>query len=285
MRGLKMGKCPSCGKSGFLLRTHKCEMCGKEGCDNCARLLFRVFDPVGSTGPDPAGTSKKHYVCSEQCLENFAEKMEGIMEEIPNISSPDDYINGIYVSEAVASAFLATKEEKFVKEFGKRNKAIQWVYDKKRYPDKYKPFSNEFYKEYWDRHHDSDKDPHESSVGLYFKFKKHLAFLQAQNCEKAGHHEQAAQLYEQYDLYDKAGRLREKAREVRVKTTEVSVDLNKLLKQVKDGGLVVLYRCPHCDGNLKIGKDSKVEGLRHCNYCGSEIKTVDLVEYLKTALS
>ena len=39
------------------------------------------------------------------------------------------------------------------------------------------------------------------------------------------------------------------------------VDLNELLRQVKDGGIVAIYRCPHCGGKLKVGKDTTVERL------------------------
>lgn len=64
-----------------------------------------------------------------------------------------------------------------------------------------------------------------------------------------------------------------------------SVDLNELIRQVRDGGIIVVYRCPHCGGKLKVDKETNVETLTVCEYCGSEIETVDLAEYLRTALS
>lgn len=59
-------------------------------------------------------------------------------------------------------------------------------------------------------------------------------------------------------------------------------DLNALLKQIRDGGIVVVYRCPHCQAPLKIGKDTKTESLRACEHCGSGIETVELADFLRT---
>ena len=86
-------------------------------------------------------------------------------------------------------------------------------------------------------------------------------------------------------MYNEARDLREKDRQIIVKKTEVSVDLNALLQQVKDGGIVAVYRCPHCGGKLRVGKDCQLEKLKVCEHCGSEIKTMDLADFLKTVLS
>jgi len=64
-----------------------------------------------------------------------------------------------------------------------------------------------------------------------------------------------------------------------------SVDLNELIRQIKEGGIVAVYRCPHCGGKLKISKDTSVETLKVCEHCGTEIETVDLADFLRTALS
>jgi DNA-directed RNA polymerase subunit RPC12/RpoP len=63
------------------------------------------------------------------------------------------------------------------------------------------------------------------------------------------------------------------------------VDLNSLLKQIAEQGIVAVYRCPHCGGKLKIGKETSETNLRICEHCGSEIETMDLADFLKTALS
>jgi DNA-directed RNA polymerase subunit RPC12/RpoP len=73
--------------------------------------------------------------------------------------------------------------------------------------------------------------------------------------------------------------------EVIVKRMDISVDLNRLIRQVKDGGIVVVYRCPHCGGKLKVGRDATVESLKVCEYCGTEIEAMELADFLRTALS
>jgi len=86
-------------------------------------------------------------------------------------------------------------------------------------------------------------------------------------------------------MYEKAGQLKQKQKQVVVKQVVVSVDLNNLLQRIKDGGIVVVYRCPNCGGNLKIGKEAAIESLRVCPYCGLGIRATDLVDFLRTALS
>lgn len=101
----------------------------------------------------------------------------------------------------------------------------------------------------------------------------------------AGRFEDAAKLYEQLGMYAEAGKVRAKGSEIKIKKTEVSVDLNSLLREVKEGGIIVVYRCPHCGGKLQVGKDTSVESLKHCEHCGSEIEAMDLADFIKTALS
>ena len=70
-----------------------------------------------------------------------------------------------------------------------------------------------------------------------------------------------------------------------VPDNNISIDLNKLLLQVKDGGIVAVYRCPHCGASLKVGKNTQVEQLATCEHCGSKIDTMDIADFLKTVLS
>jgi DNA-directed RNA polymerase subunit RPC12/RpoP len=122
------------------------------------------------------------------------------------------------------------------------------------------------------------------NITLEFVNRGHLTL--AQNLEKCGRPLDAADIYEKYlRNYDKARQLREKDKHVIVKQTDISINLNALLQQLKDGGIVALYRCPHCNGTLKIGKDTSAESLKVCEHCGSKIETFDLADFLKTALS
>lgn len=94
----------------------------------------------------------------------------------------------------------------------------------------------------------------------------------------------AASVFEELKLYDKARELREKDKRIVVKRTDISVNLNALLQQFRDSGLVAVYRCPHCGGKLKVGKETSIESLHTCEYCGSEVETMDLVDFLEKAL-
>jgi len=107
----------------------------------------------------------------------------------------------------------------------------------------------------------------------------------AQTLEKVRRFEEAAKIYEEYKMFEEAGKARAEDKHITVKRTEVSVDLNSLLKQIGDGGIVVVYRCPHCGGKLKVGKGTNFESLKTCEHCGSEIKAMELADFLKTALS
>jgi DNA-directed RNA polymerase subunit RPC12/RpoP len=116
-----------------------------------------------------------------------------------------------------------------------------------------------------------------------FRNKARIAL--AQNLEKCGRTPDAAKIFEDLRMYDKARELREKEKHILIRKTDISINLNALLNQVRDGGIVVVYRCPHCGGALKIGKDTNVEALKTCQHCGSEIQAMDLADFLRTALS
>ena len=108
----------------------------------------------------------------------------------------------------------------------------------------------------------------------------------ALNLEKCGRRQDAADIYEKrLQMYDKARQLREILNQVIVKRTDISVNLNALLQQLREGGVAVVYRCPHCGGKLKINKDTSSDCLSVCQHCGAEIQTMDLADFLKTALS
>lgn len=97
--------------------------------------------------------------------------------------------------------------------------------------------------------------------------------------------QEIAQLYEGQGLYDKAREMRDRARQLMGKGPQVILDLNKLIAQVRDGGIVAVYRCPHCGGNLKVDKGTNVEHLKVCEHCGSVIDAMDLADFIRTALS
>jgi len=107
----------------------------------------------------------------------------------------------------------------------------------------------------------------------------------ARNLEEARNFEASALIYERLGMFKEAGRVRKKSQVVKVTRTEVSVNLNSLLHQLRDGGIVVVYRCPNCKAPMRIGKNTRVESLKVCGHCGSEIEAVDVADFLRTALS
>jgi hypothetical protein len=120
---------------------------------------------------------------------------------------------------------------------------------------------------------------------MFEGFRNKAKMTLAQNLERCGRTQDAAKTFEALRMYDKARELRERDRHIVIKKTDVSINLNALLQQVKDGGIVAIFRCPHCGGKLKISDRTTVNSLRICEHCGSEIEAVDLADFLKSALS
>jgi len=64
-----------------------------------------------------------------------------------------------------------------------------------------------------------------------------------------------------------------------------SVDVNQLLEKLKAGGLVSVYKCPSCGGSIKISGATSADKLSKCEYCGTILRTDDLVDFMKSILS
>jgi len=108
---------------------------------------------------------------------------------------------------------------------------------------------------------------------------KNMSLLSiAQKAEKAGRYEDAAQVYEQLNLLDKARKLRELNRTGTIKN--VNLDLNALIEQLRQGALVMPYKCPNCGGSIRIDKDYN-KGMKSCAYCGSPINTEIVASFLR----
>lgn len=295
-----MGKCPSCGHKDLFLDKYNCQMCGKEGCQYCMMPLFW-------------SSNYRIVVCSEGCWNDFLEKIKAVVDKNINVP-PYTTVDGKYITETLEFAYRSYKDKnpEFPKTKDKKLVFADWIFDYDTYKGREPPYEGQFPGETAETavHYVGEHDPWGSSYRLFYALYEHLVLNEARNrenlligeakhCEKVGRYgdaaekyKQIAELYEQQKLHDKARVLRDKARhllgkekQVIVKTTDIVVDLNKLIEQVKDGGIVVVYRCPHCGGKLKIGKDTSVESLRVCEHCGSAIKAMDLTDFLQTALS
>ncbi len=105
----------------------------------------------------------------------------------------------------------------------------------------------------------------------------------AKDLEKAGRHEDAGRLYEEFGMIDAAGAVRKKGKAQVV--TNISVNLNELLEKLKSGGLVSVYKCPNCGGSIKISGTTSTQKLSKCEYCGTVLQTDDLVNFIRDILS
>jgi hypothetical protein len=110
---------------------------------------------------------------------------------------------------------------------------------------------------------------------------QHRANLQrshARNLLDAERFEDAARIYDSLAMWKEAGEARRHAK--RSVVTQVQVDVNSLIEQVRKGGLTTTYSCPSCHSPIRINATTDLHSLTHCQYCGSVIQSTDLAEFL-----
>jgi DNA-directed RNA polymerase subunit RPC12/RpoP len=265
-----MGRCPNCEKRKLVLKTVYCTSCGKEGCDDCFTFLFNIID-------NNISIKDSWYVCSQECFEKAVEYFE------KRISPKEILADGqmppltFFVEHAILSKYYsAQKDAHVVKQAINRLRKKEYhVYFSKTYPSQLP---------YWldDKKYFLTENPNNP---LWERLAKYVRVIQAKHYVTLREFENAAKIYKSLGMYEEAGKVRAKRDELNVKRTDVSLNLNALLQQIKDGGIVAIYRCPNCGGKLKVGSKTTLNSLRTCEHCGSEIEALDLAEFLKTALS
>jgi len=126
----------------------------------------------------------------------------------------------------------------------------------------------------------------EEARARYQEEKKSI-YKKAEILERAGHYIMAAMYYETLasdfgdeSFYDKARELKDRERNSQVKITSVDIDINELIKQLKESGIVFDYHCSKCGANLKINGNATGQ----CEYCDSKIDTMNLSDLLRKAL-
>ncbi len=257
-----MGKCPNCGNESLILRKRQCINCGKECCAKCGLYVLTALD----SGPVHNYISDK-WACSDQCRLQFgaqvlAYPLENLGTELGTEFNTIE--NALFHKACFATMNKADSARK------RWEKSERLGIDKALQTIEIQTMSS-------DQKFDTD---------LRDKFRAYALRTLASNIEKTGRPLDAAKIYEkELKMYDKARELRERDKQVVVKSTNVSLNLNQLLQQVKDGGIVAVYRCPHCGGKLKVDKSVDISKLKICEHCGSEIEAIDLADFLKTALS
>jgi len=119
---------------------------------------------------------------------------------------------------------------------------------------------------------------------LLNKIQQRKTLNKAKFFHKVGRFEQAAQLYEKLEMYEEARKARAEQRQFSVRRSEISVDLNLLLNQIKDGGMVVVYQCPYCKAPMRITKETTLTELQTCSHCNTAYRPIDIADILKSVL-
>ncbi len=255
-----MGKCPNCGHSALFLTRIPCWVCGKYACDKCSILLF---DLKRNSRQYHGQLVDACYVCTEQCKETFVNKF---MEQL----APKD----VPIDESAAVGKIPS----LVRQALMNPKNRDWL-DKELFDKTDRKVRGDFYVEFYSARDSS------SAESLLERLSNCIRLVVVKHLVTARRFEDAANLYERLGMYEEAGNIRAKSGEIRIKKTEFSVDLNSLLGQLKEGGIVVIYRCPHCGAKVKVSKETSIDSLKRCEHCGSKIETMDLAEFLRAALS
>lgn len=264
--GVRLGTCPTCGASAiFGLKTKQCAWCGRITCNRCVpqsngSITYKTFPEAQGQLPMYDSTG----FCSMNCFNMFWDRVQ----QYPTIEVATDIeqfeviaiklwnqamLNAIYQSNPEVARKIVPKAEFALKLHTSQCPAFPWNGPNQN-ADKFSNFRT--------------------------KAKTNLA----ENLERCGRTQDSARIYEELRNYDKARELREKDRHFFIKRTDIQVNLNALLQQVKDGGIVAIFRCPHCGGKLKINDKTTVNSMRACEHCGSEIAAMDLADFLKSVL-
>lgn len=119
-------------------------------------------------------------------------------------------------------------------------------------------------------------------TGVRLRALQHLS--RAKNYEVAMRYEDAAKEYEAMGMWKEAGEVRRSGFTTMHTTKSVEVDVNRLIDQMRQGGISTEYRCPKCGGTIQITSAVTAESLRFCNFCGTAIETTNLAQFLKGIL-
>lgn len=110
------------------------------------------------------------------------------------------------------------------------------------------------------------------------RHRANLRLQHAQNLLTGERFEDAAKVYEGLGMWREAGEARRRGN--RKTVTQVQVDVNSLIEQVRKGGLTTTYSCPACRSPIRIDSTADAGLLQHCQYCGTAIQSTDLVDFL-----
>jgi len=260
-----LGKCPNCQNSGWFLKTERCDVCGKEGCAKCLIFLFDIIDVRGSS-------CDRWFGCSQKCINKLAVEIEDRISadeiDASNTTPPIHFfvertvVDSKRLDPAIAEKISGGDELHVFFSQDKAPQDFQFMIDEQ-----------------------CDSVVEDPDNTLWKRIHQHALLIRAKHYETLREFENAAKIYKRLKMYEEAGRIRAKGQEVTVKRTDVSVNLNALVQQIRDGGIVAVYRCPNCGAKLKVDKETTVESLKKCKHCGEEIQAVEMASFLRAILS
>jgi len=100
--------------------------------------------------------------------------------------------------------------------------------------------------------------------------------MQAEHFVVAERLEDAARLYESIGMWKEAGETRRlKQRQV---VTQIHVNVNDLIAQLRAMGLSATYTCPACRSPFQITPETRPDALAKCAFCGAVILPTDLIQ-------
>ncbi len=113
--------------------------------------------------------------------------------------------------------------------------------------------------------------------------KRKWALASAINYISAERHEDAAKIYESLGMHKEAGEVRRAGR--RQVSTQVHVNVNDLLEQLRTMGVSASYTCPVCRSPSAITGTMSPEALTKCQYCGAVARPTDVVEAITKVMA
>ncbi len=119
--------------------------------------------------------------------------------------------------------------------------------------------------------------------GMVAEHKRKWALASAINMVNAERHEDAARIYESLGMFKEAGEVRRAGR--RQVTTQVQVNVNDLMQQLRAMGVSASYTCPVCRSPSTISGETSPDALTKCQYCGAVARPSDIVEAITKVLS
>jgi pSer/pThr/pTyr-binding forkhead associated (FHA) protein len=118
-------------------------------------------------------------------------------------------------------------------------------------------------------------------VEISFQYRVVRLIADLRKAERAFRLEEAAQLLEELGCVDEAGKMRQRL----LQRKEVTVDLNRLLTQIRSEGLSVPYKCTSCGGTLQIDGSKPEQEYQICGHCNAVVDVKKLERILGSLLS